>query len=1028
VRFLIIALIAFTSSYGAYDLNLKSGKFRDSLKLGFIDTTKNQLIVSNKGKIDTTTITWNPSTQILTVPNSIRFLTHYAGYNQLLFKNYSDSAIDTSRLEYDNVFGDLFIPSWLYFNPNSYNNTGILSRTTPGYDSMGIVLSACNGVDPARSSAIWLYGVDHDTSALRGALQLKTSYSGHMLSHSPFFDYYFGQSLSDPGFSFHPYTDGGLLIRGTGTGISNKKVAISGNGQAGKGVLFGDDTSHFRDKAIVFDSIPFVATVDDSGFTFIDGNKTLKRTAKANIVAGIGAASEYHGTAIGYVPYANTDTTFNESAITASATKAAVPKLYVGKDTSASYSYNSNAELVVKSEDWTSISIITPKTHYGDIAFGDTDAGLGRYSGRISYDHSVNDLSFSTKSLRRITIDSAGKFGIGDDTPDSTLTVNGSSNTTGNAKIGGHLNGISANLQSGLTTLLLGADTGATTLTDNTRKISRIVTQHYDIDEEPIGTISCYSSPTVTALNIGGNTGWGTDDGRNNSVTEFSISTASAINTLTGTKKFTIYKNDSAKFERLPIVVVDSAFKVRGATTANDNVTIDRNIGYAHVISDWYRTMGQGVLSLFAEIMSTGNGHELHSKDTNTVNNNGFSFWTRRTGQGADDSLRYRMAHSQFYSAADSNIFAGFIKTGDRASVKNYKKILIRTDIDSATWRSGTITNGMRGVLKIESHLVPDAGTLEELRYGSNEFSWYAGNIVYPLYVRRSNYAVNSIKVSYSSGKVCFYLDSISTKGNISTDNQFDISISATFPVKILSVKDTAQPVFSSGGLLNNIPYDSIGDVSGSNNSIVLLTGTGHLKYSSTASVNGDTLKGSMLKITNDANTGSLTTGIAYTDEINNSTTVSTQELSVLKINHGRFSSSNYLSPFYVETQDDVDVLTDGAATDLFNTSLGLIDTGMVSGTIDYTIYFRGAGEIQSHHGIVTFSQVKRGTNWLGDIDEVYLAANETHIESSGTITDAWSISNDLVRLNSNTSLTGTLYVAFTVTYRKTFSESVALD
>jgi hypothetical protein len=155
-------------------------------------------------------------------------------------------------------------------------------------------------------------------------------------------------------------------------------------------------------------------------------------------------ANKLHGVTTGYVPYANTDSTFNESCISASASKAFAPKLYVGKDTSESYSYNSNAELVVKSEDWTSINIVTPKTHYGEIAFGDTDAGLGRYSGRISYNHPTDKMLFSTKSVERVYIDSTGKVGINNPTPDSTFTDSGSFRISGNAKIGGHLNGATA--------------------------------------------------------------------------------------------------------------------------------------------------------------------------------------------------------------------------------------------------------------------------------------------------------------------------------------------------------------------------------------------------------------------------------------------------------------------------------------------------------------------------------------------------------------------------------------------------------
>jgi hypothetical protein len=116
-------------------------------------------------------------------------------------------------------------------------------------------------------------------------------------------------------------------------------------------------------------------------------------------------------------------------------------KLYVGYDTSASYSFNSNAELVVRSPDQTSIAIVSPSE--GAIAFADTSAGAGRYAGLLTYSHTDNTMSFRTNAIERMVMRD-GKIGMNDASPDSTLDVTGSLQITGNAKIGGHLNAATA--------------------------------------------------------------------------------------------------------------------------------------------------------------------------------------------------------------------------------------------------------------------------------------------------------------------------------------------------------------------------------------------------------------------------------------------------------------------------------------------------------------------------------------------------------------------------------------------------------
>jgi hypothetical protein len=338
-------------------------------------------------------------------------------------------------------------------------------------------------------------------------------------------------------------------------------------------------------------------------------------------------------------------------------------------------------------------------------------------------------------------------------------------------------------LQSGKTTILAGADTGAYTVTDNTRKTFNLVTPAYDTDEEPVSLLASYQSPILTSLVIGNDAGYGTLTGRYNSLTEMSVKLGSSVNTLYGTERLRI-TYDTSKFSNV-LKTTSNLIAVTGEFSGN--VTVNRNIGFNQVMSDWYRGMYQGTIPLFMEISSTGNGHEWHSKDTNDVETNGFSFYTRRTGQGVNDSLRYRMAHSQFMSEADSNNFAGTIN-GVAQKALTYPMIgwLIQTNIDSTA--AAVAANEKWIKLSFESVGYPTAiKTDVSIAYRG----YYVAATCISREATSTTQKIDTVFMGNRAGKVYFY---VKVTGSAAYPVNPVVTLHTVDNNIIKTVKDTARP------------------------------------------------------------------------------------------------------------------------------------------------------------------------------------------------------------------------------------------
>jgi hypothetical protein len=93
-------------------------------------------------------------------------------------------------------------------------------------------------------------------------------------------------------------------------------------------------------------------------------------------------------------------------------------------------------------------------------------------------------MTFYTNNTERMRIDSSGNVGIGTSSPTYRLQV-----------------------QSGSSTILAGADSGATTLTNDTQKVMRFGVPHYTNAEEPVCGLFVSNESTVSTVLIGGGTG-----------------------------------------------------------------------------------------------------------------------------------------------------------------------------------------------------------------------------------------------------------------------------------------------------------------------------------------------------------------------------------------------------------------------------------------------------------------------------------------------------------------------------------------
>ena len=125
-------------------------------------------------------------------------------------------------------------------------------------------------------------------------------------------------------------------------------------------------------------------------------------------------------------------------------------KLHVRSASSGSLSLSSAADdLLVENDSHGGVTIRTPDTVIGTLAFADSGASL---QGAVRYLHADDSLTLNTNgNVEQVRIDSAGNVGVADTSPTFKLDVNGTLRSTGAAEFNSTVNiGNDASFQGGL--------------------------------------------------------------------------------------------------------------------------------------------------------------------------------------------------------------------------------------------------------------------------------------------------------------------------------------------------------------------------------------------------------------------------------------------------------------------------------------------------------------------------------------------------------------------------------------------------
>ena len=102
-------------------------------------------------------------------------------------------------------------------------------------------------------------------------------------------------------------------------------------------------------------------------------------------------------------------------------------RLAIGNNTPQSFTGNSSDNLVVGSgSGGEGITIYSATDNQGALSFADGTSGDAQYRGALSYNHTADRMDFRVNGTTiAAAIDSAGKFGIGTQSPGTELHVNG---------------------------------------------------------------------------------------------------------------------------------------------------------------------------------------------------------------------------------------------------------------------------------------------------------------------------------------------------------------------------------------------------------------------------------------------------------------------------------------------------------------------------------------------------------------------------------------------------------------------------
>jgi hypothetical protein len=204
---------------------------------------------------------------------------------------------------------------------------------------------------------------------------------------------------------------------------------------------------------------------------------------------------------------------------------------------------------------------------------------------RLLHDGTVQPPIFREATMEDIVAAIAAEFGL---TPGVPLGDMAYQESTAVAITGGTITGLTGLstvgrviIQSGeFPGLLIGADSGATTLTDNTTKAMVIGLPHYDNEEESVCGLIATSGASSSSFIFGGG------NGVLNAATQLSFYTAATTTTLTGTERMRIASDGTIGMGavnntsyRLNLAANSSAGAVAGFILSDSTPTTGKNFG-----------------------------------------------------------------------------------------------------------------------------------------------------------------------------------------------------------------------------------------------------------------------------------------------------------------------------------------------------------------------------------------------------------------------------------------------------------------
>lgn len=192
---------------------------------------------------------------------------------------------------------------------------------------------------------------------------------------------------------------------------SSPSMTILRTGEVGFGTSSPDGTLHVHTAsagsvtAAVFADDLVVENDTDGGITILTPNDEF----------GYVAFGDPDDNDVGFIRYRHTndDMSFfvdGDLAFLINSNKQATFYDTVTIDKGSSGGTASASELILEDNSSVRLSIMTPASTYGEIAFGDDSDGD---AGRIRYDHSVPSMAFYTEGTAALTIDSSQRVGMG---------------------------------------------------------------------------------------------------------------------------------------------------------------------------------------------------------------------------------------------------------------------------------------------------------------------------------------------------------------------------------------------------------------------------------------------------------------------------------------------------------------------------------------------------------------------------------------------------------------------------------------